>query len=445
MSLIASIQTLTPGSIIHVYEIETADGTYVRFSGHQNANNAPIQMYDYDNNSQLNTYYQLPIVAEGFEKNNSGAIARPKLRVGIATSSTNPQVSFKAAVGSFESLLGKKMVRRTTFSKYVKGGTSETASGATPVEFNRECWIIDKVASEDADMVEFELNHPFDMDGVMLPKRTIVGNGCSWEYQGASPTRAMKDRIGGCTWHEYGQYYRMQTYGGTSTKQYTAYVNVDDHYIVPNSGILSWDSLSSSGTVSTNSIYSKNETVTRISASGDLSSVTKPSYWQARSTGTKTAKGTPSPINSNFVRCYVYDDYNSSTTYYKYTTDKFNDYVRHGVTKNPPDTTFFPSSPSNGDTTQYYGLEWTYVSANTAWEATCYTVWQTKETHSGNTPGFGEYWKRGDVCGKRLTSCNRRFNATPISTSQANSNPKADHENIETLPFGAFPGSKNFN
>jgi len=115
------------------------------------------------------------------------------------------------------------------------------------------------------------------------------------------------------------------------------------------------------------------------------------------------------------------------------------------VTYTPPSTTFFPSSPSNGDTTHQYGMDWTYVSANTAWECVGYTVWQAKTTNSGNTPAFGPYWQRGDICGKRLTSCYRRFNATPISNSSASSNPKADHENTAVLPFGAFPGSKRFN
>jgi len=98
MSLIAAIQTLTPGSILHMYEIEKADGTYVRFSGYNNANNDPIQMYDYATNNQLNTYYTLPITADGFEKNQSGAMARPRLRVSSATNSTNAQVSFKEAI-----------------------------------------------------------------------------------------------------------------------------------------------------------------------------------------------------------------------------------------------------------------------------------------------------------------------------------------------------------
>jgi len=444
MSIIATVQTLTPGAIVHAFEIEKPDGGFVYFSGHNNANTQPIQMYDYTNNNQLNTYYSLPIVAEGFEKNQSGAIARPRLRVSAATNSTNTQVSFKAAIGGdYTKLLGKKVIRRATLAKYIKGGASETSAGDTPIEFNREVWIIDKISSEDAESIEFELNSPFDMDGVMIPKRTIVGNGCAWEYQGASPTRLESSKIGGCSWHQFGKYRRHITYAGAPDKQFTAYVNIDDHYIVANTGVISWDSLS--GSVTINNVYSKNETGIRLDSNGDFTSVTTKSYWQARSSGSKASKGTPSDSNSAFVRCYVYDDYSSSATYYAYTDDKFNNYVRHGVTYTPPSTTFFPSSPSNGDTTHQYGMDWTYVSANTAWECVGYTVWQAKTTNSGNTPAFGPYWQRGDICGKRLTSCNRRFNATPISNSSASSNPKADHENTAVLPFGAFPGSKRFN
>ena len=34
MSIIATVQTLTPGAIVHMFEIEKADGTYVYFSGY---------------------------------------------------------------------------------------------------------------------------------------------------------------------------------------------------------------------------------------------------------------------------------------------------------------------------------------------------------------------------------------------------------------------------
>ena len=447
MSLIAAIQTLTPGSILHMYEVEKEDGSYVRFSGYNNANNTPIQMYDYETNTQLNTYYTLPITADGFEKNQSGAMARPRLRVSSSTDSTNAQVSFKQAIGGdYTKLLGKKMVRRTTLAKYIVGGASATGSGVTPVEFNREVWIIDKISSEDSTSIEFELNSPFDIDGVTIPKRTIVGNGCAWEYQGASPTRKESQKIGGCSWHSHGFYRAEITNAGISTgAQFTAFVNVDDHYILPNTSVTSWDSLSGSSNITTNTLYSYNQTATRLDTNGNYTTASVKSYWQARVTGTKTSKGTPAENNSSFVRACVYDDYNASTTYYAYTDEKFNNYVRKTEIINPPTTVGLPTNPSNGATTHNYGMTWTYVSANTAWEATGYSIWQTKVTNAGNTPNFGDFWKRGDICGKRLSSCNRRFNATPISTSSATSNPKADNDNTSVLPFGAFPGSSRFN
>ena len=151
MSLIAAVQTLTPGSLVHMYEIEKADGSYVRFSMINHANNSPIQMYDYTDNSQLNTYYTIPISADGFEKNQSGAMARPRVRVSSATNSTDVEKSFKEAIGGdYNSLLGKKFIRRTTMEKYLKDGTADTGAGNTPIEFNREVWIIDKISSEDS-------------------------------------------------------------------------------------------------------------------------------------------------------------------------------------------------------------------------------------------------------------------------------------------------------
>lgn len=438
MSLIAALTTLTPGTLVHMYEIEKADGSFIRFSSYNHANNNPIQMYDYNDNAQLNTYYTLPIHADGFEKNQSGAIARPKINISTATDSTNPEVSFKKAVGTdFHSLLGKKVIRRTTMEKYLKGGSADTGAGSQPIEFSREVWIIDKVSSEDAMSIEFELNSPFDLDGVLVPKRTIVGNGCAWEYQGACPTKKESQKIGGCSWHTYGNY---RSYNNVT--KLTVYVNQDDHYILPNTSVVSWDSLT--GNIVMNSLYSYNQSVTRMNANGSYSTVTKPSYWQARVATTKANGGTPTENNSNFVRAGVYDDYNSSTTYYAYTDDRFNDYVRKAEIINPPSTLGFPGSPSNGDTKELYAMTWTYVTANSAWEATGYSLWQAKTTNTGNTPGFGDYWKRGDICGKRLSSCSRRFNATPVDASSATSRPKADELSTGVLPFGAFPGSKRF-
>ena len=71
-------------------------------------------------------------------------------------------------------------------------------------------------------------------------------------------------------------------------------------------------------------------------------------------------------------------------------------------------------------------------------------AWKTKVTHSGNAPGFNNFWRRADECGKSLTSCGKRFGFSPVDITSTTSRAKAEINTTVTLPFGAFPGSKNF-
>lgn len=61
-------------------------------------------------------------------------------------------------------------------------------------------------------------------------------------------------------------------------------------------------------------------------------------------------------------------------------------------------------------------------------------------------PGTNDfYWERVDICGKKLTSCARRFKAIAF-TGQGLSVPSytTEQENA-VLPYGGFPGAKRFN
>ena len=447
-NIIQTIQTLEPGAIVHLYEFEMADGTFKYFAPYNNSNLAPIQMYDYDDNTTLRTYYPLPINAGGFELKVDGAIGRPGIEVSLAANiqTANTQTSFKLAVGNFDDLLGNKVIRRTTFAKYVVGGANDPGSGSTPIEFPRQKWIIDRIVSETKESIEFELNSPFDLDGVRVPGRTVVGNACAFEYQGASPTYAEHQKIGGCSWHRESKLSPKNPYDdGTEPNQvvYTFYVNEDDEYVVANSAS-NWDAAAGGDSIAINTIWSSNVSATQINANGTFTSVTVKDYWQATQAGTKTSMGTPADSNSKFNRVRVHDTYNAGTTYNCYTDSKLNPYVTYSTTITPPNTTGFPSSPSNGDTYDAFGGVFTYVSANSAWERSFTLLWQAKVTHDGQTPAFGEYWKRGDLCGKRLKSCNMRFNAQPVTPASSSSLPKAKTNTNAVLPFGGFPGSKRF-
>lgn len=61
-------------------------------------------------------------------------------------------------------------------------GTNPTADATA--EFPDDVYFIDRKSSETVDAVEFELAASFDLQGVMLPRRQIVQNVCTWQYRG---------------------------------------------------------------------------------------------------------------------------------------------------------------------------------------------------------------------------------------------------------------------
>lgn len=392
-----------PSGLVTLYEIEIDNAGSKAFLAPQlDSDLSAIQLYDFDNNSTLRTYTAIPIQEEQFEVKSRGPSARP-----VVTFS-NVTTDFLGAIGnqSYQNLVGKKFFRRRTLAKYLKDGSADPGSGNTPIEFPRQTWIIDRVEQESALEISFELASPFATEGLTLPYRVVGHNACPWQYQGASPTKSETNRRGGCTWHEENKY-RISV-GGTSTI-YTVHVNQDDEYIVPSTTSFT---TYTSGTKAANS-YHKNTTTLgtasgvrrfnkdgEIDTSADGSTVTN--FWQA----VRSTSAAPSDSSADWQRVRVHTTYSNSTTYFAYTDDRFNDYV----------------IPSSG-TIQ---------------------VWQTKQTHVGNSPGFGLFWQRGDLCGKRLSSCQCRFGFSPISVGTATSTGKATKDTKYYLPFGGFPGARKF-
>ena len=398
---IKEVQGLEQDSgLVILYEIELSSSSSAYFAPAKGflPNLADIQMYDFSNNNQLNTYKAIPFQAEGFEVSSTGVTPRP-----VVTFS-NITTDFETAVGTsdFQSLIGKKLVRRRTLAKYLKDGSADTGAGNTPIEFPRQTWVIDRVEQENALEISFELSSPFSVEGLVLPYRVVGHNACPWVFQGASPTKSIAARRGGCTWHDEGKY----NIEGTI---YSVYVNEDDEYIIPSSTSFT---TYTSGSKAANSYHKTTTTlgltsgVRRYDSDGTIDTsadgTTVNNYWQA----IRTTTAAPSDSSSDWERIRVFENYNASTTYYAYTDDRYNDYVK--------------------------------ATSGTAF------MWKTKITGSGNTPGHGKYWRRGDVCGKRLSSCQCRFGFNPINSGTATSTGQAVKDTRFVLPFGGFPGARKF-
>jgi lambda family phage minor tail protein L len=398
------VQKLDPGSeLVRLFELEYEKNSFIYFISGLDSDLTELQMRDYSNNAQINTYLALPSKIEGFEIKSEGAIARPTVTLANATT------VLSNAIGTvdYQDFIGLKIIVRTTLKKYLYG---ESEDSSPPSEFPRGIFLMDRVKSRDKTQVTIECVSPFDLGDTRIPARNILPDRCPFIYQGASPDKNKYEKAqSGCIWHTEGKY--TPTYKGTlNGTEYTVYVNTDDEYVVPST--VSFTAYTS-GSVTINSYYSTTSTATRYAANGTSSSVTVTNYWQA--TGGFASPGTPSDTNSGFKRVRVYSSYSDGTEYFTYSDDRYNDYV-----------TFTDNVASSS----------TYNKV---------MLWKAKAPSDGESPTTGsDFWMRGDGCSKRLNGCKARFGFDPITPGTGTSTGKPNSDTSAVLPFGGYPAAKAF-
>ena len=145
-----------------------------------------------------NTYYGFPIAMDGLEVSNDGAMGRPNLTIANvesllltestfqnAFSSTAAEGGAKPGISNFKlnNLIGKRLTRRRTLEKYLNIDPVASATKAA-IEFPKATYIIDRIANKTNIMVNIELSVPFDLAGIRVPRREVVGKYCSWIYKG---------------------------------------------------------------------------------------------------------------------------------------------------------------------------------------------------------------------------------------------------------------------
>lgn len=403
-ALIEDLQKQVPNSaLVILYEIELSPSSSVYF--HSGENLGSTVTFKADGTNDQN-YIAIPVHAEGFE--SGGQNARPTIVF------ANIESVFSGAVGSnYDALLGAKVTRRTTLEKYTKLPGGYTANN--PPEFPKDVYFIDRIASKTKTAIQFELAISYDLEGIKIPARQIVAGGCPWIYQGASPDLAEGKKCGGCTWDTQSKYKAAYatTTGLKGDTEYTVYVNEDDEYIIPSSTSFS---AYSSGAITKDVYYSNTSTITTTSTLQRLTkenfidtnaqNSTVTNYWQA--VLTNSSPGTFSDSNANISRVRVFEAYSSSTTYYAYTQDKYNNYVTATV---------------DGKV----------------------RLFKAKKTSIGQTPEIvSDYWTVADICSKTLDGCKKRFGFKPLNAGTTSSTGSTTTDSRVILPFGGFPGAKNF-
>ena len=163
----SAIQTLEPGKLVTLYEI---DGESI---------GAGIYRFHADRTAGVITFGGLnyspwPMEADGFEATGTGTAASPKLTM------ANVDGFITALCLSFRNMIGAKFIRRRTLSQFLDGQPEADYDE----QFPQEIWRIEQLLGRDPTQATFELASDIDFRGQMIPARQIVANVCPWRYRG---------------------------------------------------------------------------------------------------------------------------------------------------------------------------------------------------------------------------------------------------------------------
>ena len=165
---------LSPSTLVVLYELdltEIGDTKYFFYEGTTESNENIVW--------QGNAYSALPIEATGFDVSSEGVQATPTVTI------SNVFGTMSTLAREFNDLLGAKVVRRRTMLKYLDAVNFESGNvEADPtVGYEDDVFFVNRKSSETHLSVEFELSSPWDVENILLPKRQIIKNLCSWTYR----------------------------------------------------------------------------------------------------------------------------------------------------------------------------------------------------------------------------------------------------------------------
>ena len=128
---------------------------------------------------QSNTYERMPCTAEGFKYSGKGSLPRPTLSFANVLGTVTAILQIANQTPPFIDLQGAKLPRRRTLSRFldVVNFPSNVNPYGTPdpaAELPREVYFIDRKATENRNLVQFEMVTSFDLQGVGAPKKLVT-------------------------------------------------------------------------------------------------------------------------------------------------------------------------------------------------------------------------------------------------------------------------------
>ena len=173
------LHSLEPSAIIELFQLHLT----------QAVNGVDLVYYYHAGTNELSqdivfdgiTYSAVPIEVDGFQVTTKGTLPRPSMKIANAnnaiTSLLNAYNPLQAEVRRIRTC--KKFLDAVNFSS----GTNSTADPSALFGGGYESWYIDRVATENLELVEFELVGKLDLTNLRLPARQIVEH-CPWVYKG---------------------------------------------------------------------------------------------------------------------------------------------------------------------------------------------------------------------------------------------------------------------
>lgn len=162
----SAVQEFSPGNLVELYVVDLTvlGGGITRWANSAHASTAIT--FDGD------IYTPIAIEAEGFEWNGRGAIPTPTIRL-------FPSDGIKAAMLAYGDLIGGKITRIKTFSRFLDGEPD-----ANPDErFPDEIYFFEQKTQFNKNVVEWSLSSVLDQEGVIIPKVLFLKDICQLKYR----------------------------------------------------------------------------------------------------------------------------------------------------------------------------------------------------------------------------------------------------------------------
>ena len=173
-SIFSDLQKINPSAVIELFTLQLSNSlhgatTIYRFHAGSNLNANGRIVWN------SNEYLRFPIEVTGFAF-QKGQLPRPKMRISNATGLISAILLTVNETTTGNDLTGATVTRIRTLAKFLDavnfpGNTNPLGTPDPNAEFPQEVYAIDRKASENRELVEFELAAPTDLAGVRIPKR----------------------------------------------------------------------------------------------------------------------------------------------------------------------------------------------------------------------------------------------------------------------------------